>query len=571
MKFFLKYKRLISVVLTVTVSVMLYVSVLPASAESSNRRYGSLYVGSDRGSGDATFRNSSDTGLRFGDKYGYHVTTNVFFTYKFDSGFTVYSNSSKNSSLFFQWNIASSLKMHTANCRNDNFSVVFKLPSNRYIYASINHEAIKSQLVSSSGNPEYSYSWTPSAEAFAALCNDMKVDSVEIVGIAFKSSSDFSSIWSYISVTECEIFSGSGGSSLTGSILQSIFTPLLSWLATAINSTLRVLSDSIISQLSFLGSIFQTVGQIMQPVISTVLDNLILPVLNSVLSSLNNIVSAAVEAFSPVIAGIINFFAPYFNKIQDIITSNFLDLVSKLSPLVNEFVTAIAPSFDSVVTNISKNISSIIKECFIPSDSSKEYQEFVSLRDDVTNKFPIFSQLKGFVSVLFDPMQYKAGNSILYSNLVCSFPNKTFPIGSTTYYYRCNFNFKVNNSYYITFNFSGTSGRIQYIRTSGGYMSGVSIKNGSNSVLFSSDINVSAFEFVVSGSSDSSTLITDICLYSVDSSAGEDFTVNVYGKKVSVLDFDWYMPYKHYGDICVIAFCYLAFIWHTFKKLPSII
>ena len=55
----------------------------------------------------------------------------------------------------------------------------------------------------------------------------------------------------------------------------------------------------------------------------------------------------------------INFFAPYFNKISDIVTNNFLNLVTNLTPLVNQFVTAISPSLDGIVTNISKNISRV--------------------------------------------------------------------------------------------------------------------------------------------------------------------------------------------------------------------
>ena len=63
----------------------------------------------------------------------------------------------------------------------------------------------------------------------------------------------------------------------------------------------------------------------------------------------------------------------------------------------------------------------------------------------------------------------------------------------------------------------------------------------------------------------------ELLKYYNQQAVSEDFVVNIYGNKLSVLNFDWYMPYKHYGDICVIAFCYLAFIWHTFKRLPNII
>lgn len=39
----------------------------------------------------------------------------------------------------------------------------------------------------------------------------------------------------------------------------------------------------------------------------------------------------------------------------------------------------------------------------------------------------------------------------------------------------------------------------------------------------------------------------------------------------TMLDFSWYDSYKGYADIIIVAFCYLTFIWNTFRKLPSII
>ena len=574
MKFFLKYKRLISVLLTVTVSVMLYVSVLPASAavSNTNRVYGSLYVAAWQGSGHATYINSADTGVRFGDKYGYHLTNNIFLTYRFDNPFTVYSSESRNQSINFTWNIKSTLKLHTSNIRNGCFAIVYKNPDGTYHYGILLEKYCKSQLVSSNGNPEYSYYFSFPGEVFSSYCESQKIDNAQCVGIAYRCLLNVSDIWSYISVTECETFTGSGNSSLSGlsSILSNVFSPLLSFLANAINAALSVVGATIVTELSTLSSIFQTVGQIMEPAISAVLDNLILPVLNSVLSTLNKIVASAVEEFTPVIAGIINFFAPYFNKIQDIVTTNFLDLVSKLSPLVKEFVTAIAPSFDSVVTNISKNISLIIEECFVPSDSSKEYQEFVSLRDDVTNKFPIFTQLKSFVMVLFDPVTYKSGSSVYFTNLICRFSD----INSTNVIYgeRFHYNFSASSSYMLTFNtaLNTAHGSLAFFDSKNNNVGHYDLTNGSNCLNISLKVNAVSF-YIFFNDASAPVSITDICLYSVDSSAGEDFTVNVYGKKVSVLDFNWYMPYKHYGDICVIAFCYLAFIWHTFKRLPSII
>ena len=571
MKFLEKHKKFISRVLVVTVSLMLLLSSLPVGASVNtsalnrtkhNFQYVEIY-------GNKSYQYSSDLKCSFDRNYGNYNDFHLFFI--LSEFIPVNSGNVNNKSIAFSVCVPTHLLSNLNN---------FKIGLSTNL-SSFSLKIDGSSIIKSYDNVGGAYgditllNFYIDPERLASMhkyAGNFQIDGIDIA--TFNGAAATLGLHNYFRVfdfydcyEELKPTYGDAVKTFLYHRLGNFFQSLSDNISSAIN----FLSFGLSSQISDISGRLERIWNFLEPFLTPILEYVFLPVLHDILDAIIDLTVDITDAFAPLIADIINYFVPYFNKIINIITENFLNLTKGLTPILNQFITDISPSFDSIVENTSKNIRLIVEECFIPSDSSKEFQEFISFRDDLTNKFPIFSQLKAFVSVLFDPMEYNAGNSFLYSNFVCSFPNKTFPIGSTTYYYRCNFNFKVNNSYYITFNFSGKSGRIQYIRTSGGYISGVSIKKGSNSILFSSDINVSSFEFVVSGSSDSSTVISDICLYSVDSSAGENFTVNVYGKKVSVLDFDWYMPYKHYGDICVIAFCYLAFIWHTFKKLPSII
>lgn len=572
MKFLYKYRRLIGSVLAFTVSVMLFVTSIPASAASSDSltRYGSLFICPALSNGHETFVRSSDTGIRYDETYGCQFTSNFFFTYKFDEPFTVYSNSDDNFCLTLQWNITSALKLHTATLKAYSFFIVFKNPDGRYYYAYINLNEIDRQYVSSGTFHEYAYYSSCGNDNFAQYCNLYKINSAQVVGIAFKSQIAVDG-WSSVKVSACNTHYSVGQNVFKGlnSILSFVFRPLFSWLGTAYSSVINFLGDRLEAKFEILGSILNGIGKVIEPVLSAAFDGFILPVLNSILDSLNGVVTKAVEVFSPIFSGIINYFSPYFNQITNIITDNFINLVSNLTPLINQFVTAITPSFDSIVTNISKNISNIIKECFIPDDTSAEYIEFVSMKDDVSNKFPVFNQLNSFVSVLFDPTGYSPGSSVEYSNLICTFDG--FSTSNESLVISRKYNFVSGKSYLLSCNVSSPVNlTLVFKLPNGSNYKQYTLFNGNNNINFILNKDCTFFQFVIHDNTGHISL-TDICLYSVDNSAGQEFTVNVYGKNVSVLNFEWYMPYKHYGDLCVIAFCYLAFIWHTFKKLPTII
>ena len=45
-----------------------------------------------------------------------------------------------------------------------------------------------------------------------------------------------------------------------------------------------------------------------------------------------------------------------------------------------------------------------------------------------------------------------------------------------------------------------------------------------------------------------------------------------YTEKTTVaLDFSWYAPFKHYGDLVITGFVYAMYLWRLFIKLPGII
>lgn len=61
-----------------------------------------------------------------------------------------------------------------------------------------------------------------------------------------------------------------------------------------------------------------------------------------------------------------------------------------------------------------------------------------------------------------------------------------------------------------------------------------------------------------------------------DTDSAPTFYVNISDNKwftgqVKVMDLSWYAPYKEYGDNIICIFCYLAFLWNIFIRLPDII
>ena len=571
MKFLHKHRRIIGFILTVTVSVMLFVSSIPASADSGTAEYALHFARLVTENGTYNAGNLTSVGISYNKSA---VNAN---SYLIDSDCFTVSTSSAPNFLRIRCRVPSSFSAGSSYrvgliVREDSRSIGL---------------ACDGSVIDGSNISRGIDTYAMTKAQIMNMLNKLGFSSLTIIGVRIVITSNAVAMATYDKV-EILDFTRSGTGAITGGasagsdiqkqahqwLYENFLDPAINWLGNFISDALSfVTSNFILPAIGTLGVIFQDCFNGLKPILTTLLDDLFLPVLNSILSTLNGIVQAIADAFLPIIADIINFFAPYYNKLSDIITNNFIDLVSRLSPLVNQFVTAITPSFESIVNNISKNISNIIRQCFIPNDSSAEYQEFVSMKNDVTNKFPIFNQLYSFVSALFDPTSYSVGSSVQYSNLICNFDGfSTSNFNFRRIYY---YNFPANKSYNLKFMLSclddnSGSFAVDFFKSDGSFYKAYPVKGGYVSIDIVPSTDLSSFS-LAGLNSKGYVSFTDICLYSVDSSAGSDFTVNVYGKNVSVLNFDWYMPYKHYGDICVIAFCYLAFVWHTFKRLPQII
>ena len=69
--------------------------------------------------------------------------------------------------------------------------------------------------------------------------------------------------------------------------------------------------------------------------------------------------------------------------------------------------------------------------------------------------------------------------------------------------------------------------------------------------------------------------VNDMIDVITDTEASAKFNINVsskyYSGSVTVIDLSWYAPYKEFGDTVICIFCYLAFLWNIFIKLPDII
>lgn len=585
MKILHKYRRLIGVILTFTVSVMLLVSTIPASAADVSLDYCSFYPYGQLytfGNTSVKIYSSSNTFLLKSSGSGGSF---VFHNGAFGPLGRSYRDSSKNADYTFTFYGDPSWR---SGIDSKNFGCVV-------VFRSLNDE-IKSFLafnykVSAVSGSSCLYTFTIPAATQYSMLNSINWVRADLVGIGVGQEGGYSGNLKYVSFNHSPISSDTNDDTSIDSS-NKWYSPLVNFFRKIFSNSLNSLKveygilgflfensiGSVTSKLSdlidLLGNIVNLIWQGSKPVLKPLFEEVFLPTLNSILNAINVLATKIAEVFSPILADMINFFAPYFNKISDIVTNNFLNLVTNLTPLVNQFVTAISPSLDGIVTNISKNISSIFNECFVPSDTSTEYQEFVGMKNDISNKFPVFNQLNDFVNVLFNPENY--GNSLDDYSYTMLQNYGTF--GEYSHYSvtlkRQYFTFLKGNSYLLNLYIDmpvGSQVTLQFFSYKGQPFANYSLHNGSNSIKFCPDQNFNMFHFNCFGGGYFS--FSNVYLYSLESNhiVPDDFNVNVYGKEVSVLNFDWYLPYKHYGDICVIAFCYLAFIWHTFKRLPNII
>lgn len=557
MKKLYKFRHLIGVVLTFAVSVMLLVSSFPASAQSLKPNYYSYYENAN-----ITDFGSIGNIMRLNSSYCYVDKQGAFIchTSTFSSLGLAYNDSKLNGTFSF---IIEAPAIWSVGFNGNQLSAAF-------IYRGLSGAIAAFQ--SSASNYEYNvigngmarFVFTVPASAIAAHMNYKGWYSADIIGVGVRSDGNYTGNFKLVTaayISKNEVYGFDGGE-------LKWYSPLTRVIGEIFDASTSVLTKAI----DLIGVAINGIWNYAKPVLKPLLEEVLLPTLNGILNTVGSLATKIVEVLSPVLADMINFFSPYFNRISDIITNNFLNLVENLTPLVNKFVTAISPSLDSIVTNISSNISKIIKECFVPDDTSAEYQEFVGMKDEITNKFPIFNQLHGFVSALFNPQNYQVSyNDDIYTMIknFGSFGNnehnvlKPFPIY---------FLFDVNRYYLLTFTSVTTSVNKSYITfydTDGNIILRSYAKDGLNEISFCLTKNCGVF--YVSGY-DSFT-VSDVRLYTLknDKAVSSDFIVNVYGTEVSVLDFNWYMPYKKYGDILVISFCYLAFVWRTFKRLPNII
>lgn len=585
MKILHKYRRLIGVILTFTVSVMLLVSTIPASAATVNIPYCSYFpYGQIETFGEGSRAIYSSSKAKHFTSSGGSGSI-VAFNSDYSSLGRCYRDENYNSDFIFAFtgtsNIVSYIDSGTLG-----IVLVFRGMQGEIISWFYNspygYQPISSDTLLFTYNVRYYFQ--------SQILDYFGFGQADLVGVGLGTQGAIDCTFTFKSLehspktdsneyTDIEDSGDSSSSSVISTLLKKLFsfnqTKLgLSFgiLGSLITTSIDSLTDSIVSKLDFLGNLLSVVWSGAKPVLKPLYEEVLLPSLDSILNSVNVISTKTVEKLSPVLADMINFFSPYFNRIMDIITNNFLNLVTNLTPLVNQFVTAISPSLDGIVTNISKNISKIFNECFVPSDTSTEYQEFVGMKNDISNKFPVFNQLKSFVTVLFNSELYNVSPDNYSYILVkdCG----SFSSNSPTSF-RQSYSFEKNKYYFLTFSIdvnSGSTARISFYNQSGGpIVYQYTAKSGVNEVIlyFTDDVNVFWLGYFGQGSFSYSNVL----LYSLESKhlVPNDFKVNIYGKEVSVLNFDWYMPYKHYGDICVIAFCYLAFIWHTFKRIPNII
>lgn len=577
MKFLEKHKKFISRVLVVTVSLMLLLSSFPTSAAiNSSSTLNSQQCSFIRAEVNGNQVYGTSKGYRF-NFYGHtgSLSGTHNFTAYLQNPIYITASTVPKKVIQFVVDVPGLLD----DSFKDGFFVSFSTSFGKYIRLNCNsiwynHDISGTTLYEKSFGSISRYVFYVDSSRLTRMYNDL--GSFSITGLEVHVSSElcqqYLGFQNYIYIGDfydCETMTVIDESAkMIADALQPIFSWLGGFFADAFT---YVVNTFLVPVLNTLGFILNDIYNNLSPIFSSLFSDLILPVLDSILSSLSSVAGSIASSLSPLISNIVKDFTPIFNQLSNIITDNFLKLSNVLNPILNDFILNISPSFDSIVTNLSENISLIVNECFIPDNSSEQVQEFLSIKNDLTNKVPIFTQLSSFLETLFNPDTYYSSSSV---------NEKTYlDIGFVGNYYRFGKPLKPGD-YKLVFNCHSTANLSSYPKlTLQAYdnvkKKWINIFSYSNyvrsgNVVYFSISNLYDYE-IYELKLLHSYGIHKTTLYSLDNTILSSNVVNYKGTLINAFNFDWYKPYKKYGDICIIAFCYLVFIWRTFKRLPILI
>lgn len=575
MKFLEKHKKFISRVLVVTVSLMLLLSSLPVGASSvSTAGYDKVQCTFSKVSVygvDYNAGNKDRFKMDFSNEYGSYGDGSFYFFLTNPVSINAGNAARKGISfvLYFPYVLKTT---------GEKFKISFDTNLGKSFSLNISAGSIVGNFQHVGGDFGQIIKLNTFVDYSRIVAMHEYAGNFKITGIRVELSGGAGQILgngNYIAISDfydCTVSVVEESGTSEGQFIVNAFRPLLQALGDGIATALNVLGNEIlVPVLNYLGDCLTVISNMLSPLLRSVLEDVVLPVLTSLFDVLSNLSITLANAFLPIISGIIKDFTPFFNQLFNQLTLEFIGLSSDISLALNKFIQDISPSFDSIVENTSKNIRLIVEECFIPDNSSEQVQEFLSIKNDLTNKVPIFTQLSSFLETLFNPDTYYSSSSVI---------EKTYlDIGFIRNYYRFNKPLKAGD-YKLVFN-CHTSASLSgypdltlqaYDNVKKKWINIFSYSNyvRSGNVVYFSISNLNDYEIY-----ELKLLhaygIHETTLYSLDNTILSSNVVNYKGTPINAFNFDWYKPYKKYGDICIIAFCYLVFIWRTFKRLPILI
>lgn len=303
--------------------------------------------------------------------------------------------------------------------------------------------------------------------------------------------------------------------------------------------------------------------------------------IKSIFESIFSSTGIFIRTLEPALASLTNAITPELTKIADSVTNGFKNFSEQyLRPALNDYLDKTKLAHSDLAASIIESLQTLFTTLVVPSDTSDEVQEFMQLKDKLSNKLPFVTQLNLFFTVLFDPTNYSEdggnGESLVFLKEFTAlgirnrYP-KAFTLDSEGYVvgsiegadykrYILPYDFEVGKTYVIyatikenaidnVFSVLDNNGKSSYGDTAVGYRGTVT----SLYVLGRTRFHISS-----------------IRVYEVVS-ADSGFSVDVMGTEVDIFNFDWYLPYKAYGDMVILSFVYLGFAWHLFKRLSSIV
>lgn len=347
-----------------------------------------------------------------------------------------------------------------------------------------------------------------------------------------------------------------------------------------LSSTFKVLT-AVSNVITFISTaILDIILVTLSPIINQIIQDVLIPLLDNTLGLLFSDTGIFISTLTPALKNIFSDLIPTVTKLNDMLTERFSEHFGDLGKNFNDLVDGIQDPHSLLFSNLVENFRELFKELFVLPEDSEYVIEFEEQKNKLANKVPFVTQIETFFAALFNEENYSEPPEPVGSQNVevekytaveiyNMYPHVFYV--ENTYLglsnidlkylrYSLPYDFDINKEYCIkaTTVQNTAMNAFTVINAEGKY------KDCNNQEGYTGNLQ----ELLILARDDVNVI--QIVIYEVTEPV-TDFTFNIMGTNVNVLDFSWYMPYKAFVDTVILAFVYLGFCWGLYKRLNTLV